>query len=60
MQHWLMKDWIMPKIKLGPFQKKRFKELNKGMIGKQKSVLLEPNNVVLVRKMSHTGKQNSE
>ena len=42
-------------IKSVTFQKKRFKELNKVSL-ESKIVLLEPNDVVLVRKMSCTGK----
>ena len=47
----------MPLVKLGPgpFQKK-VKRTKQRYDRKAKFVLLEPNDVVLVRKISHTGK----
>ena len=43
-------------IKLGPFQKKEVQRTKQRYNKKEKFVLLEPNDVLLVRKMSHTGK----
>ena len=41
---------------LGPFQKKEVQRTKQRYDRKTKCLLLEPNDVVLVRKMSHTGK----
>ena len=43
-------------MKLGPFQKKKVQRTKQRYDRKAKFVLLEPNDVVLVRQMSYTGK----